>query len=235
MQLSICSPLRSQRPSALRALLRSAFACCAATAICAYAQPNVLGLPAVPQNTGPTTMIVPVPIPAAAASAAKRKAGAGVQPTQTAILQGPQIRDSEAKAVLSGGVTMVSSYTDKIGTVRVTTNTVYAGVPLRRQALNAARLVQRDLALACAWQCKPAAMAAPTLLADGKLQFEMAIDPYPRVLSYDDMVAMLLGKPLAVVPKPGAAGLTVTVVPAAPAAPASASPAAAVPAAPAAQ
>lgn len=229
MQLFICSPGRL----CLRALLLATSASALATAMSAYAQPNVLGLPAVPQNAGPTTMIVPVPLPAGAASAAKRKA-AGAQPTQTAILQGPQIRDADAKMVLSGGVTMVSSYTDKVANVRVTTNTVYTGEPLRRQALNAARLVQRDVALACAWQCKPAAMAAPSLLADGKLQFDMAIEPFPRVLSYDDMVAMLLGKPLVVAPKAGATAQTITVVPAS-AAPAAAAPAAPAPAIPAAQ
>jgi hypothetical protein len=113
--------------------------------------------------------------------------------------------------VLSGGVTMASSYEGKLATVRVTTNNVYQGDVYRSQAIKAAKLVQRDLVTSCAWQCKPAPMPAPVILDSGKLQFVMAIDNYPRVLSYDDMITMLLGKPLAVMPKPVA---TATAAPA---------------------
>lgn len=188
----------------------------------AHAQANVLGLPAVPQNPAQPAASAPGPAPAgnpgvAASGAAKRKptaaAAAAAASAASAARASPppqQINDADAKAVLSGGVTMASSYVGKVATVRVTTNNTYPGEALRRQALNAARLVQRDLALSCAWQCKPAPMPAPKVLADDKLQFDMVIDNYPRVLSYDDMIAMLLGKPLAVTPKPAATATAAT-------------------------
>jgi hypothetical protein len=191
----------------------------------AHAQANVLGLPAVPQNVQPAAS-APGPAPAGnpgapASGATKRKPAAAASAASAASAaraapQSPQINDADAKAVLSGGVTMASSYVGKVATVRVTTNNTYPGEALRRQALNAARLVQRDLALSCAWQCKPAPMPPPKVLADDKLQFEMVIDNYPRVLSYDDMIAMLLGKPLAVASKPAA---TATAAPPTPTAP----------------
>jgi hypothetical protein len=190
----------------------------------AMAQANILGLPAIPQ-----TPVQPAAPPAAQAGASAPAAGANAKtPKQSAsaaraAASAPKVapavpqetvNDAEAKSVLSGGVTMASSYEGKLATVRVTTNNVYQGNIYREQAIKAAKLVQRDLVTSCAWQCKPAPMPAPVILADGKLQFVMAIDNYPRVLSYDDMITMLLGKPLAVTPKP-----TATVAPPAAAAP----------------
>jgi hypothetical protein len=190
----------------------------------AMAQANILGLPAIPQ-----TPVQPAAPPAAQAGASAPAAGANAKtPKQSAsaaraAASAPKVapavpqetvNDAEAKSVLSGGVTMASSYEGKLATVRVTTNNVYQGNIYREQAIKAAKLVQRDLVTSCAWQCKPAPMPAPVILADGKLQFVMAIDNYPRVLSYDDMITMLLGKPLAVTPKS-----TATVAPPAAAAP----------------
>jgi hypothetical protein len=186
----------------------------------AMAQANILGLPAIPQT--PVQPAVPAAAqsgasaPAAGASAKTPKQSASAAravasaPKAAPAVPQETVNDAEAKSVLSGGVTMASSYEGKLATVRVTTNNVYQGNVYREQAIKAAKLVQRDLVTSCAWQCKPAPMPAPVILADGKLQFVMAIDNYPRVLSYDDMITMLLGKPLAVTPKPAA---TATVAP----------------------
>ncbi len=133
---------------------------------------NILGLPAVPQTTASGAKIVPN--------------------------TGPLIRDVEAKAILSGGVQMVSSYLDKQAMVKVTTINPFATEDQRRQAVEAARLVQRDLPLSCQSQCKPArTMASPKILPDGKLQFDMVIEGFPRLLDRDDMVNMIKGVPLA--------------------------------------
>jgi hypothetical protein len=194
----------------------------------AMAQANVLGLPAVPQTpVQPAAQPAPqagVSAPKAGASAAAKNAKQGASAARAGAsgakpgvaLPQESVNDVEDKSVLSGGVTMASSYEGKVATVRVTTNNVYQGDVYRSQALKAAKLVQRDLVTSCAWQCKPAPMPAPQILADGKLQFVMAIDNYPRVLSYDDMITMLLGKPLAVTPKPAATATVAT--PSAPAA-----------------
>ena len=112
------------------------------------------------------------------------------------------IKDADAKSVLNGGVTMASEYADTRATVMVTTNAVFATPELRKAALLAAQYVQRDVVLSCQRQCKPAAMGAAKILPDNKLQFPMVVDGLGRVLSNDDMITMLLGKPLAVPPKP---------------------------------
>jgi hypothetical protein len=167
----------------------------------ALAQPNVLGLPAVPQ----TPIDLPVPLPAASGAAsapAVGKGGKAVRPkagaSATAAPAAPLVNDAEAKSVLNGGVTMATSYTQTQANLRVTTNTVYQEEAQRKQALNAGRLVQRDLRMACGRQCKPAPMAAPKILPDGKLQFDLTLDGFNRGLNNDDMMNMLLGRPLAV-------------------------------------
>jgi hypothetical protein len=163
----------------------------------AQAQDNVLGLPAVPQAalaSSPASLAKPAASSPQAGTSSARKASSGASAASAALAS-----DAQAKAVLSGGVTLASRYQGSVATVRVTTNTVYASKEQRQAAAQAARLVQRDLRLVCGAQCKPTSMPAPLLLPDGKLQFDMAITPYPRVLSQPDMVAMLLGKPLAVI------------------------------------
>jgi hypothetical protein len=183
----------------------------------AHAQPefNVLGLPPVPQ-----TPAASAPTPATGASAA-RKAASGASPASAVPLS-----DSQIKSVISGGVTMASSYAQRAATVRVTTNNVYQTQEQRKTAISAGRLVQRDLRISCGKQCKPAAnMPAPKILPDGKLQFDMVIDDYPRVLTQDDMIAMVLGNPLALLPKtaPAPAASAASAAPAAPAPTATAS------------
>jgi hypothetical protein len=145
----------------------------------AYGQGNVLGLPAVPQKAPAAT---PAASPAASAAT-------------------PQQRDEQAKSVLSGGVTLASNYDGRTVSVVVTTNNTYTTEEQRKAAFKAARLVQRDVKVSCAKQCKAATnMPAPQILPEGKLQFAMVVNDYPRALSNEDMVALLLGKPLAVIP-----------------------------------
>jgi hypothetical protein len=139
----------------------------------AFAQEtNILGLTPVPQTTASGAKVAPAP-------------------------SGPLIRDVEGKAILSGGMQMASSYAGKITTVRVTTVNAFTGADQRAQALAAARLMQRDLPLSCAKQCKIAAMPEPKLLPDGKVQFDLNVEGFPRVLDRDDMVNMIKGVPLA--------------------------------------
>ncbi len=132
---------------------------------------NILGLPSVPQT---------------AASGAKGAPGPA----------SPLIRDVEGKAILSGGMQMASSYAGKITTVRVTTINAFASTEQRLQALAAARFIQRDLPLSCAAQCKSAAMPEPKILPDGKVQFDLNVEGFPRILDRDDMINMIKGVPL---------------------------------------
>jgi hypothetical protein len=166
----------------------------------ALAQGNVLGLPAVPQT--PVDLPVAAPDAANPASAAKRgkavrpKAGDAAAAAPLPIQ--PMVNDADAKSVLNGGVTMATSYTHTLATLRITTNTQYKEDTQRKQALTAGKLVQRDLYMACGKQCRPGSMPAPKLLPDGKLQFDLVVDGFNRVINHDDMMNMLLGRPLAV-------------------------------------
>ncbi len=174
----------------------------ACAALPAYAQPNVLGLPAVPQATGAPVATAPV----VATSGARTGAKPASLPSQIVYQQ--------AKSVLSGGINLVASYIDRQATVRAATNAVFNTPERRTAAINAARLVQRDVALACLKQCKAAPMSPGKILPDGKLQFDMVINEYPRALTGEDMVAMLMGQPLKVIPKTAASSSTKTAAPA---------------------
>jgi hypothetical protein len=164
----------------------------------AFAQPNVLGLPIVPQ----TPIDPPQAAQPAAGSASAPKGAKAVRPTgaasNAALPIAPPVNDADAKSVLNGGVTMATSYTHTLATLRITTNTLYKDETQRKQALTAGRLVQRDLYMACGKQCRPGSMPAPKLLPDGKLQFDLIVDGFNRVINNDDMMNMLLGRPLAV-------------------------------------
>jgi hypothetical protein len=183
----------------------------------ALAQPNVLGLPALPQ----TPIDPPQAAQPAASAAGAPKAAKALRPQRAASSAALPVNDADAKSVLNGGVTMATSYTHTLATLRITTNTLYQDETQRKAALTAGRLVQRDLYLACGKQCRPAPMAAPKLLPDGKLQFELVMDGFNRVITQDDMMGMLLGRPLAVgQASPGIAAMASAAKPAAVASPA---------------
>jgi hypothetical protein len=182
--------------------------CSASATVLAQPEANVLGLPAVPQIKAPSEVAPsatpgtpsagkPGAKPSANPGASAPKAGASAPVNQAT-------NDSALKSVLSGGVTMASSYNSTTTTVRVTTANTYPGAVLAAQAIQAARLVQRDLKLSCGKLCKPAPMAAPQILKDGTLQFDMVIDGYQGQLSNEDMLSMMMAKPLPVpaAPKP---------------------------------
>ena len=134
---------------------------------------NILGLPAVPQRPAP---------PSGAASAAQRPAIAA-KPT-----------DAQIKSVLSGKITAASTYQDGLITVRVMTEKTFVGDAARAQALQAARLVQRDVRLACGKLCKPAPMPAPTIQADNTLGFDIVVQGYAGSMSTPDMINLVSGK-----------------------------------------
>ena len=139
---------------------------------------NVLGLPAVPQN------------PAPGASAAKKPA-VPAKPS-----------DADIKLVLAGNLKLASFYPEGLIIVRVATDKTFVGDALRVQALQAARLVQRDARLACGKLCKPAPMPAPTLLPDNTLSFDIVVSGYVGVMSTADMVNLVSGKRVGPAAKP---------------------------------
>jgi hypothetical protein len=148
------------------------------TALLAQDANNILGLPAVPQ------------VPAATASTAKKPA-APAKPTET-----------EIKSVLSGNLRLASFYQEGLVTVRVASDKTFVGDAARSQALQAARLVQRDVRMACGKLCKPAPMPAPTLQSDNTLTFDIVVSGYEGVMSTADMVNLVSGKRVGPAAKP---------------------------------
>lgn len=151
---------------------------------------NILGLPAVLQRpaSAPLPPAATPALNAAQATAAKSAASAASRPVAA-----EQVRDAGVKSVLSGNVKLASTFAGNLMTVRMITANTYAG-ELRSKALQAGRLVQRDVRTACAKLCKPAAMPAPQLLPDGTLQVDMVVDGYGGQISIADMVNMMMGK-----------------------------------------
>lgn len=139
---------------------------------------NILGLPAVPQG------------PAAPASGANKSAAPA------------KLSDAEIKSVLSGNLKLASFYPEGLIIVRVTTDKTFVGNAARTQALQAARIVQRESRVACAKLCKPAPMPVPTLLADNTLSFDIVISGYVGNMSTADMVNLVSGKPVGAAAKP---------------------------------
>lgn len=141
-----------------------------------YAQDanNILGLPAVPQRPAPA---------ASSAASTLAKPAAAARPT-----------DAQIKAVLSGKITAASTYQDGLITVRVTTEKTFVGDAPRAQALQAARLIQRDVRLACADLCRPAPMPVPVIRADNTLGFDLVVAGYAGNMSQTDLINLVSGK-----------------------------------------
>ena len=134
---------------------------------------NVLGLPAIPQTPRAQTPAVPT-----SATAAAR----------------PKPTDAEVKSVLSGNISLASFYQEGLITVKANTVKAFVGSALRAQALQAARLVQRDVKLACGKLCKPGPMPAPTFQENNTLQFDLVISGYEGKLTAGDMANLFNAK-----------------------------------------
>ncbi len=152
------------------------------TLLCAQDSNNILGLPAVPQG------------PPAAATSAASSAKKPVVPAKPS--------DADIKSILSGNLRLASFYPEGQIIVRVATDKTFVGDAQRAQALQAARLVQRDARLACGKLCKPEPMPVPTLQPDNTLSFDIVISGYEGVMSSADMVNLVSGKRVGAAAKP---------------------------------
>lgn len=86
--------------------------------------------------------------------------------------------------------------------MRMTSDKTFVGEVLRAQALQAARLVQRDARQACGELCKPAPMPAPTLQPDNTLSFDVVVSGYEGAMSTADMMNLVSGKRVGASAKP---------------------------------
>lgn len=131
---------------------------------------NILGLAPVPQS------------PAPSASAAK-KSTTPAKPTETDI-----------KSVLAGSIKLVSFYDGDLLTVRATTAKAFTDAKSREQALQAAKLFQRDARPACGNLCKVTSTPPPKLLEDNTLSFDVVVKGYAGQMSVADMINLVSGK-----------------------------------------
>ncbi len=145
---------------------------------------NILGLPAVPQN-------VPSASSAAASASAAKNPVVPAKPS-----------DAEIKSALSGNLKLASFYPEGQLVVRVATEKTFVGNAQRTQAVQAARLVQRDVRLACGSLCKPGPMPAPTLQPDNTLNFDIVVTGYVGTMSTADMVNLVSSKRVSPAAKP---------------------------------
>lgn len=146
----------------------------------AWAQePNILGLPAVPQAK-----------PGQAAPAAPKPSASSKSSNEATI-------DRE---VLAGEMGIQHSALNGLGRIVLTTKTVFTTPGARESAMTAAQTVQRDLVKACAKQCKPEKMAAPKFLSTGQLEFDLSFRPLHQHLSQAQFLAALQSRPLNLTP-----------------------------------
>ncbi len=145
----------------------------------AYAQEaNVLGLPAIPQAK-----------PGAAVAAP----GSASKPTKP-------IDSSPNRDALAGEMSLQHSALNGLGRLVITTKSVFSSQATQGSAIDAARLVQRDLTIACGKQCKPEKMASPKILPSGQLEFELAFRPLYQHLNQAQFLAALQSKPINLTP-----------------------------------
>ena len=182
-------------------------------AVTAHAQSsnNILGLPAVPQQLQQPQQMPQMPQAPGSGAVALRPVNAPVQPTE-----------ADVKSAISGNIKLASFYQEGLITVRVVTDKTYVGSGPRAQALQAARLIQRDVRLSCGKLCRPAPMPVPTLLANNTLGFDLMLSGYAGILSTVDMVNLLSAKAISPGTKPVTAPVAPVAAAAAPAVPASA-------------
>ncbi len=166
--------MHSRFSSHFRAVLVLASALLIATA--AHAQEaNILGLPAIPQ-----------PKPGSAAPQAATPSAAAAS--------------RSARDVLSGEMGLQHSALAGVGRLIITTRATYTTTSAKSSALDAARLVQRDLTKSCGKQCKPEKMAPPKILPGGQLEFELAFKPLHQHLTQPQFMALLRSEPLNLTP-----------------------------------
>ena len=147
---------------------------------------NSLGLPLVPQ----------APVHAAPKGVGTGTATAATVPARKGVVVVQSKPDP--KASLSGPVSMASFYEPEgVIRVRVTTGTRYAAGDARKNALAAALLIQRDVAISCGKRCKALPAPAPVALENGEVQLDLLIQGLDRKISGQDMVQMVKGQPLA--------------------------------------
>jgi hypothetical protein len=101
--------------------------------------------------------------------------------------------DLQTKSALNGVVQASVSYSGKDAQVMVFSKKRYTHTAEQTQALQAARLIQRDVALFCGSHCQALPMPSPELQADGRLRFVLRLTGLGRQLFQEELQALLSG------------------------------------------
>ena len=101
--------------------------------------------------------------------------------------------DLQTKSVLNGMVQASVSYAGKDTQVLVFSKKRYAHAAEQAQALQAARLIQRDAALFCGSHCQVLPMPNPELQSDGRLRFVLRLTGLGSQLFQEELQALLSG------------------------------------------
>ena len=101
--------------------------------------------------------------------------------------------DLQAKAALNGLVQASVFYQGKDTEVLVLSKKRFHTKLQQNQALQAARLIQRDVAIFCANHCRALPMPSPQLQADGRLRFVLRLTGLGRQLFQEELQALLSG------------------------------------------
>jgi hypothetical protein len=146
-------------------------------------EPNILGLPAVPQ---PKPGASAPASPGAPGQAAGKAAPAGAQPLPA----------TDPRSFLTGQMSIQHSVIDGVGRVVATSQGSYPTPEDRQQVLKAGVAMQAGLKDACGKQCQPMPMPKPEILPSGQVQVQFVFKPIYSHLSNEQMVALMQGKPM---------------------------------------
>ncbi len=101
--------------------------------------------------------------------------------------------DLQTKAALNGLVQASVSYSGQEAQVLVLSKKRFAQTAAKTRALQAARLIQRDVAVFCGNHCRALPMPAPQLLPNGQLRFSLRLTGLGRQLFQEELQALLSG------------------------------------------
>ena len=103
--------------------------------------------------------------------------------------------DEQIKAALNGAIEARAHYLGEVTMVKVTTKRLYHTPQEKQRALQAAKLVQRDVANFCQTSCTAEAMLEPLVLRNGQLIFSLRFKGLGRQLFQEELQALLQGLP----------------------------------------
>ena len=105
------------------------------------------------------------------------------------------LSDEQTKAALNGAIEARAHYLGEMTMVKITTKRLYHTPQEKQKALQAAKLIQRDVANFCQASCTAEAMLEPLVLRNGQLIFSLRFKGLGRQLFQEELQALLQGQP----------------------------------------